>query len=305
MGIVLFYGKKNVTLMSSPPASTKQGEDASQFRSLRETIQFYMIDFRTPLGKAIDIFIILLNLLVVALFVINTYPIPSSLRLFLWRVEVAAIGLFIIEYLLRLYGAPDRFAYVKDIYSIIDLVAILPTLLLLAIPISVAYADIRFIQILRVFTVFRIFRFLRYTAREHRLFGIISLEMLNVAKLVVTIIMIFFVSSGFFYYVESPVNPRVQNFGDAFYFTVVAVSTVGFGDIVPISGWGRLVTIMMIISGIILIPIQAGKIFREWMSVCERKIVACPNCSLERHDADAKYCKRCGQELYQRIAPED
>ncbi len=240
--------------MSSRATSTEQVEDASQLRTLREAIQFYMIDFQTPLGKAIDVFIIILNLLVVAIFVIETYPISDSLRFFLWRVELAAIGFFIIEYLLRLYGSPDRFAYVKDIYSIIDLVAILPTLLLLAIPLSGAYADIRFINIIRVFTVLRIFRFLRFTAKEHRLFGIISLEMLNVARLVVTIIMIFFVSSGFFYYVENPVNPMVQNFGDAFYFSVVALSTVGFGDIVPISGWGRLVTIMMIISGIILIP---------------------------------------------------
>lgn len=289
--------------MSSRAISTEQVKDASQLRTLREAIQFYMIDFQTPLGKAIDVFIIILNLLVVAIFVIETYPISDSLRFFLWRVELAAIGFFIIEYLLRLYGAPDRFAYVKDIYSIIDLVAILPTLLLLAIPLSGAYADIRFINIIRVFTVLRVFRFLRFTAEEHRLFGIISLEMLNVARLVVTIIMIFFVSSGFFFYVESPVNPQVQNFGDAFYFTVVALSTVGFGDIVPKSGWGRLVTIMMIVSGIILIPLQASRIFREWVSVCERKTEVCKNCNLERHDTDARYCKRCGQELYQKKEP--
>lgn len=285
--------------MPDPLSYAKDDEEPSRSRTLRETIQFYMIDFQTPLGKAIDIFIILLNLLVVALFVINTYPISISMRLTLWRVEVAAIGFFIIEYILRLYGAPDRWAYVKDIYSIIDLVAIFPTLILLAVPVSVAYADIRFIQIIRVLAVFRIFRFLRFTTRDHRLFGIIGPEMLNVAKLVTTIIMIFFISSGFFYYVESPVNPRVQNFGDAFYFTVVALSTVGFGDIVPISELGRLVTVMMIISGIILIPLQAGRIFREWISVCERKIVVCPKCKLERHDIDAAYCKRCGEELQQ------
>ncbi|MDD4690590.1 MAG: hypothetical protein PHE51_12720, partial [Eubacteriales bacterium] len=55
-------------------ASGKGGKKPSQARSLRETVQFYMIDFKTPLGKAIDIFIILLNLLVVLLFVIETYP---------------------------------------------------------------------------------------------------------------------------------------------------------------------------------------------------------------------------------------
>lgn len=59
-------------------ASGKGGKKSSQVRSLRETVQFYMIDFRTPLGKAIDIFIILLNLLVVMLFVIETYPLSAG-----------------------------------------------------------------------------------------------------------------------------------------------------------------------------------------------------------------------------------
>jgi len=286
--------------MPDPPTSAREGSDGGFHRSrtLRETIQFYMIDFQTPLGRAIDVFIIFLNLLVVAIFVINTYPITLGMRLTLWRIEVAAIGFFIVEYLLRLYGAPNRWDYVKDAYSIIDLVAIFPTLILLAIPVSVAYADIRFIQIIRVLAVFRIFRFLRFTAEDHRLFGIIGPEMVKVAKLITTIIMIFFVSSGFFYFVESPVNPEVQNFGDAFYFTVVALSTVGFGDIVPISELGRLITVMMIISGIILIPLQASRILREWIAVCDRKVAVCPKCKLDRHDVDAKYCRRCGQDLY-------
>lgn len=283
--------------MSGPTATTEQDKDAPRAGNLRETIQFYMIDFQTPLGKGIDITIIMLNLLVVALFVVETYPLSIGLEEALWKVEVAAIGLFVIEYLLRLYGAPDRWAYVREIYSIIDLVAIMPTLLLLALPASWALADIRFIKIIRVLAVFRIFRFLRFLEKDHLLFGTIRPEMLNVARLVVTIVMIFFISSGFFYYVESPVNPKVQNFGDAFYFTVVAVSTVGFGDIVPVSGAGRLVTIMMIITGIILIPLQAARIFREWVKVSEGKNAVCPRCRLDRHDADAGYCKRCGQEL--------
>jgi voltage-gated potassium channel len=98
--------------------------------------------------------------------------------------------------------------------------------------------------------------------------------------------------------VENPLNPNVQNFGDAFYFTVVAVSTVGFGDIVPVTQAGRLVTIAMIISGIILIPFQAARIFRAWlMTGREKKVLICPSCGLDRHDADARYCKKCGEGL--------
>lgn len=267
-------------------------------KTFREVVQFYMIDFRTPLGKAIDLTIIILNLLLVAIFVINTYRLPSELRYWLWQLEMLIVAIFIIEYMLRFYGAPNRRSYVKDIYSIIDLVAIMPTILLLALSPSFFVHDIRFIQTIRVLAVFRIFKFLRFTAEYHLFFGIISLEMVNVARLVVTIIIIFFVYSGLFYFVESPVNPLVQNFGDAFYFTVVAVSTVGFGDIVPVSGEGRLITLAMIISGIILIPFHASRIFRTWLrNAREKKVLICQSCGLDRHDVDAKYCKNCGSSI--------
>ena len=257
-----------------------------------------MIDYQTPLGKAIDITIIFLNLLLVAIFVIDTYNISSSLRDLLWKLEILIVGIFIVEYLLRLYGSPSRLTYFKDIYSIIDLVAIMPTLILLSLPPSFFIYDIRVIQTIRVLSVFRIFRFLRFIAQYHLFFGIISHSMLNVARLVVSIIIIFFVYSGLFYFVESPLNPKVQNFGDAFYFTVVAVSTVGFGDIVPVSDAGRFVTVAMIISGIILIPFQAARIFRTWLTAGrERRLLICPVCGLDRHDIDARYCKRCGESL--------
>ncbi|OQB28560.1 MAG: Hyperpolarization-activated voltage-gated potassium channel [Euryarchaeota archaeon ADurb.Bin190] len=267
-------------------------------RSFRETVQFYMIDFKTPLGRAIDIIIIALNLIAVSIFVLHTYDLSSAQQEMLWRLEIAVVAVFIMEYALRLYGAPDRGKHLKDAYSMIDLAAILPTLIIMVLPASFFVYDIRFIQILRVLTVFRIFRFLRFVSKSHMLFGTISQGKINIARLVFSIIIFFFVYSGIFYFVESPLNPKVNNFGDAFYFIVVAVSTVGFGDIVPVTGIGKLVTVVMIISGIILIPFQAARIFRAWMaSDRERKVQICPGCGLDRHDADARYCKACGEAL--------
>lgn len=267
-------------------------------RSFRETVQFYMIDFKTPLGRAIDIIIIALNLIAVSIFVLHTYDLSSAQQEMLWRLEIAVVAVFIMEYALRLYGAPDRGKHLKDAYSMIDLAAILPTLIIMVLPASFFVYDIRFIQILRVLTVFRIFRFLRFVSKSHMLFGTISQGKINIARLVFSIIIFFFVYSGIFYFVESPLNPKVNNFGDAFYFIVVAVSTVGFGDIVPVTGVGKLVTVVMIISGIILIPFQAARIFRAWMaSDRERKVQICPGCGLDRHDADARYCKACGEAL--------
>ena len=73
---------------------------------------------------------------------IDTYNISSSLRDLLWKLEIL-VAIFILEYVLRLYGAPNRLAYVRDIYSIIDLVAIMPTMILMALPASFFIYDIR------------------------------------------------------------------------------------------------------------------------------------------------------------------
>ena len=125
------------------------------------------------------------------------------------------------------------------------------------------------------------------------------MPLLKVIRLLMTILMIFFISSGLFYYVENGVNAKVQNFGDAFYFTVVALTTVGFGDIIPQSEAGKWVTVLMIISGIILIPWQVSRIVKEWVHMASKKEVVCPGCGLRYHDRDASHCKSCGHVIFQ------
>lgn len=266
-------------------------------KTFREHIQFYLIDCKTAIGKGIDIFIILLNLLICSIFVVETYPISTAIFNNLWRIELVVVGFFIMEYFARLYGAKSRLKQLVDVYSIIDLIAILPTVILLLIPTTSIY--IGFIRIIRVFRVLRIFRFLRFAADPYFFFGNITWHFLKVIRLLLTIIIIFFVSSGFFWVVESPINPAVSTFGDAFYFTVVALTTVGFGDVTPISTGGRIVTVLMILSGIILIPWQASQIVKEWFFLSRKKRIICKKCGLKYHDKDASHCKQCGAVIYQ------
>ena len=198
--------------------------------NFRETVEFYLIDYRTPLGRSIDITIIFMNLLVCAIFVADTYNISETTRTFLWRLELFVVAFFIIEYVARLYGAPNRRKQFLDVYSVIDLVAIFPTLFQAVLPAFGLSLNIAFVKTIRVFKVFRIFRFLRFLTDPNFFFGSVSLEVLKVARLMTTILIIFFVGSGIFFYVESPVNDGVQNFGDAFYFTVVALSLIHISE---------------------------------------------------------------------------
>ncbi len=265
----------------------------------RETLQFYLIDCKTALGKIIDIFIIILNLFICAIIVVETYSVSEATMQLLWKVEIIIVLLFIIEYGARLYAAKSRLKQLVDIYSIIDLIAILPTISMLVFPHFDITFNIGFIKLIRSFRIFRIFRFLRFTADPDFFFGSITMQLLKVIRLFLTILIIFFISSGLFFYVESDLNPSVNNFGDAFYFTVVALTTVGFGDIIPRTYAGKWVTILMIFSGIILIPWQISRIVKEWVRMATKKEIICPGCGLRYHDEDASHCKSCGHVIFQ------
>lgn len=265
--------------------------------SLREKIQFYLIDCKTIPGKLIDVAILLLNFIFIAIFISETYNLQQSTRNLLFNLEVIIVFFFIIEYISRIYGASNRIKYIFSIFGIIDFITILPTISIILFPLKAA--NIGFIKTIRVFKILRIFRFLRYAQDPYFFFGTIKTHLLRVLQLILTILIIFFVSAGLFWQVENIINPNLNNFGDAFYFTVVALTTVGFGDILPLSEAGRWIVVLMIISGIILIPWQAARIIKEWSRMSTKKFTICKKCGLKYHDRDASHCKSCGRAIFQ------
>ena len=204
-----------------------------------------------------------------------------------------------IEYAARLYGARNRFKQMGDLYSVIDLITILPTLILVVLAAGGVQAHLGAVGVVRGLRIFRILRFFRFTANPDFFFGRVTQQLLRVLRLFLTIVIIFFISSILFYEVEHPVNAAVVTFTDAFYFTVVALTTVGFGDITPLSEGGKWVTILMILSGIILIPWQISRIVKEWIHFSRKRDIICTQCGLRYHDDDASHCKSCGHIIYQ------
>ncbi|MFB6131595.1 MAG: ion transporter [Salinigranum sp.] len=265
-------------------------------RSPRESIRFYLVDHRTALGQTIDVGLLVLNLAFIGIVVVETYPISGALRGWLWRLEVGIAGVFLLEYLLRLYSAPDRSAEFFSAYTMVDLVSILPTFAVLLVPgVTTSGTTLGLVRLARVA---RVLRFFRFTRDEEFFFGTVSVGTLRAMKLLLSVLTIFFVCAGFFYQFEHAVNPGIDNYGDAFYFAVVSLTTVGFGDITPATDAGRWVTVSAILIGIILIPWEVSRIVREWTTQ-ETVDVTCPNCGLTGHDPDASHCKACGHVIYQ------
>lgn len=254
---------------------------------IREKISFYLEDIETPIGRAINLIITGLVLLSSAIFVSETFRIPEYIRGLLDYVDSAILLIFVLEYLLRLWCAEKKYQYLLSLYSVIDLVAILP--------VFVGWIDISFI---RIFRWFRILRLLRFLDPKNLPGHLTTEDSLILTRIIFTLFAIIFVYSGLIYQVEHPVNPEVfRTFLDAAYFSVVTMTTVGFGDVTPISEIGRFLTIMMIFTGIGLIPWQVGDLIKRVVKSANEVEIPCKNCSLSLHDPDANYCKNCGAKL--------
>lgn len=253
----------------------------------REKTEFYLTDLETFTGKAINLTIAVLVLISSVIFVAQTYNLPDNVRFELDLVDNVILIIFAAEYVLRVWSAENKVKYIFSFYAILDLMAILPFFL--------GAIDISFIRLLRWFRILRLIRFIN----QKFLFSSISTEdSLISVRILFTLFAIIFIYSGLIYQVEHPVNPQIYStFLDAFYFSVVTMTTVGFGDVTPISEVGRLLTVLMILTGVTLIPWQVGDLIKRLVKNANQVETVCSGCGLAFHDLDAAFCKRCGTKL--------
>lgn len=262
--------------------------------SLRDKIRFYLNDVETPLGRALNLGLTGVVLLSSAIFVAQTYPIPAAFQVWLDRLDQLILIVFVLEYLVRFWCAETKWRYCFSLYSMIDLLAILPFV--------IGAGDIRFI---RVFRWFRILRLIRFMEGKTMLGYFTSEDSAIFTRILLTLFIIVFVFSGLIYQVEHSRNPdRFTTFLDAVYFAVATMTTVGFGDVTPVTQTGRLLTILMIWTGIALIPWQFGDLIKRLIKTANqaKQQTICPTCGLASHDDDARFCRACGTSLEQAIA---
>lgn len=205
----------------------------------------------TKAGRAFDIGIQALIVISLLSFSIETLPdLSKGTRFWLYVIEVLTVALFTIEYGLRILVADSRLGFTFSFYGLVDLTAILPFYVSTGV-------DLRAVRVVRLFRVFRIFKFLRYTEAIKRFrdaFTDIKEEL--ILYLIATALMIFLSSVGIYYFENQAQPEQFASIFHCLWWSIVTLTTVGYGDVYPVTLGGRIFTaiILLIGLGVVAVP---------------------------------------------------
>lgn len=219
----------------------------------KEKIRSIVDDTSTKAGRRVDIIIQIIIIVSLLAYATETLPlIGKKLRDFLHLIELFSIVIFSIEYFLRIYVAKKRLRYIFSFYGIIDLISILPFYLGNLI-------DLRGLRIFRIFRVFRLFKLVRYNQAIERFKVASEIVKEEIILFLILSVIFVFISSAGIYYFEHDRQPEVfPSIFHSFWWAIVTLTTVGYGDAYPITVGGKIFTSFVLLIGVGIVTIPAG-----------------------------------------------
>ena len=217
-------------------------------------------------SKIFAIFIQCLILLSIVTFSIETIPhLNPQVKTILYGIEVFCVSVFTIEYILRIYVADSKPRFIFSFFGIIDFLAILPFYLSFGI-------DLRSLRALRFLRLFRILKLVRYnramihfttaikSAKEEILVFVCSMnqDQQILLFLFITLILIYFSSVGIYYFENEAQPDNFSSVFDSLWWAIVTLTTVGYGDVYPITVGGKVFTFFILLIGLGIVAIPTG-----------------------------------------------
>ena len=232
----------------------------------------------TPAGKSFDVWLliaIIANILVLvtdSLFG-TTSTITSSAHwtLSFWIIKVLEWGftlLFTFEYYLRIYCLKHPMKYVTSFWGIIDFLSIFPAYLSLFWPTGQALTVLR---LLRTMRIFRIFRLQKFQEASTQLLNALKNSALRISVFMLFVFVAAVIMGTMMYSLEGEVNPAFDNVLSGIYWAVVTITTVGFGDVVPITPAGRFIAVLVMLLGYSIIAVPMGVVAGETINEHRKK----------------------------------
>ncbi|MFV0477358.1 MAG: ion transporter [Parahaliea sp.] len=273
---------------------------ARKLSPLQQTFYDVIFGTETSLGKWYDISLIAVIMSSVTIVMLDSIAdLHQQYGDIFWNIEWLFTLLFSMEYLIRIWCSPNRKAYVLSIYGIVDLLAILPTYIAILVPQAAPLLIIRLLRILRIFRVLRLVAFLN---EANMLAGALRRSSRKVFVFFSMMMIITIIFGCLLYVVEGPAN-GFDNIPKSIYWAIVTITTVGYGDVVPVTVLGRTISAIGMLTGYAIIAVPTGIITAELASEMRaghfstRNSRNCTHCSRAGHEPDAIYCKYCASKL--------
>lgn len=205
--------------------------------------------------------------------------------------------IFTVEYVLRLISIKKPWNYATSFYGIVDLLAILPTYLILFLPYDANYLIV--IRALRLLRVFRVFKLAQFLDEGRVIFVALRASVAKITVFLVVVFLFAMIFGSLIYVIEGTENSeQFTSIPRSIYWAIVTITTVGYGDISPVTPLGQLVAAVVMLIGYAVIAVPTGIVTMELVNAGNNVTTrSCTSCSQEGHDEDAEYCKYCGDEL--------
>ncbi len=266
--------------------------------------KLYIIIFQsvTPAGRLFDIGLFILILANIALLILESvHPLAENYEQLFHVLDYFFMTVFSIEYLLRLYCVREAKKYMRSFYGVVDLLAILPSYAEFLLPNSHVLMIIRSFRLLRVFRIFRMVRFLDES--RYMIFALIKgFNKIMVFLFFIVLLTVFL--GSLMYVLEHEKNAGFYNIPQSIYWAIVTITTVGYGDVAPVTAMGKVVASFIMILGYAIIAVPTGIMSASLVSQyreMDRGDRICPQCKNDENADDAVYCKKCGTELPEKV----
>lgn len=270
-------------------------EERNWQKKLHEVI--YEADTRA--GKIFDlvlIFIIIISIILVMLESVKY--IDDKYHYVLLTAEWTITILFSIEYILRIAAIKNPKKYIFSFYGIIDLLSTIPLYLSYIIAGSQALLALRALRLLRIFRVLKLVRFL---GEASQLKKALKNSRTKITVFIYTVLVVSIILGTIMYLIEGE-DSGFTSIPRSIYWTIVTLTTVGYGDIAPQTSLGQFFATLIMILGYGIIAVPTGIVTVEFARQGNKLHIntqVCPNCSNEEHQDNAIYCHKCGHKLNQ------
>ena len=270
---------------------------SSELNKRQAQLHDIIFESNTVGGKIFDIALlvcILLSIIVVMLDSVPSFHLRFG-RLF-YFIEWGFTILFTVEFILRLLAVSRPLRYAFSFLGLIDLLAIVPMYL------SILFAgaqSLLVLRALRLLRIFRIFKLTHFLTEMSFLGSAIKSSAKKISIFMLVVLALVIILGSVMYLVEKQEN-GFESIPDSIYWAIVTITTVGYGDIAPVSPTGKFIASIIMLLGYGIIAVPTGIVTTEMVALARLKkhgTETCPGCGKEGHDANAKFCKYCGEKL--------